>query len=115
MTGTMRNIPADDDDALILEKEVNDSATDYKAKQDNKSEVNDDLGVLGQADEIIQPVVKTNGISEDHIKMATDAWIELLKKGELNIGRVFYKNIFQIKPDLMKLYNPKDMDQKSLI
>ena len=67
MTGTMRNIPADDEDALILEEGVNDNATDYKAKQDLKSEVNDDLGILGQADEKIQPVVKKDGISEENI------------------------------------------------
>lgn len=63
MTGTMRNIPADDEDAIILEEGVNDNATDYKAKQDNRSEVNDDLGILGEADEIIQPVLKKDGIS----------------------------------------------------
>jgi len=38
----------------------------------------------------------------------------LLKKGELNIGRVLFKNIFQIKPDMMKFLNPEEMGQKEL-
>jgi hypothetical protein len=33
-------------------------------------------------------------ITSDHIQIVTEAWNNLLKKGELNIGRVLYKNIF---------------------
>jgi len=40
--------------------------------------------------------------------------VELLKKGELNIGRVLFKNIFTIKPDMMKFCNPKELGQKEL-
>jgi hypothetical protein len=58
------------------------------------SEIEDDFGVLGNASVEIQPVAKKDGISEDHIQIVTDSWIELLKKGELNIGRVLFKNIF---------------------
>ena len=104
----------DDEDALILQQEVNDNATDYKAKQDDKSEVNDDLGILGDKHEVIQPVVKNDGVSDEHIQIVTDAWTELLKKGELNIGRVFAKNIFQIQPNIMKMYNPENKEQKEL-
>ena len=35
-------------------------------------------------------------ITSDHIQIVSEAWNNLLKKGELNIGRVLYKNIFQI-------------------
>lgn len=110
----MANQPVDGADDLILEEGVNDNATDYKAKKDTKSEIGDDLGVLGNQNEEIQPVAKKDGISEDHIQIVTESWNELLKKGELNIGRVLYKNIFQIKPDVMKLCNPGDLEQKEL-
>ena len=53
-------------------------------------------------------------ITVDHIKIATEAWNELLKKGELNIGRVLFKNIFQIQPNIMNLINPENMDQTEL-
>jgi len=53
-------------------------------------------------------------ITLNHIKIATEAWNELLKKGELNIGRVLFKNIFQIQPTIMKLINPEYMDQSEL-
>jgi len=63
----MANQPVDGADDLILEEGVNDNATDYKAKKDTKSEIGDDLGVLGNQNEEIQPVAKKDGISEDHI------------------------------------------------
>jgi hemoglobin-like flavoprotein len=44
----------------------------------------------------------------------TNAWTELLKKGELNIGRVLFKNIFTIQPRLVKLFNPEDLSQAEL-
>ena len=42
----MKNAQLDDADGLILEEGVQDNATDYKAKQDGKSEIADDLGIL---------------------------------------------------------------------
>ena len=53
-------------------------------------------------------------ITDNHIKIATEAWNELLKKGELNIGRVLYKNIFQIQPTIMNLCNPTGLEQTEL-
>ena len=47
MTGTMRNQQLDDAEGLIVEEGVNDNVTDYRAKKDTRSEVGDDLGILG--------------------------------------------------------------------
>jgi hypothetical protein len=54
----MKGQPVDGDEGLIVEEGVNDNATDYNARKDNKSEVGDDLGILGDQNEVIQPVVK---------------------------------------------------------
>ena len=58
-TRTIRNNKPEDSDVLMmLEQEVNDVMTDYKGKPQTMSEVNDDLGILGDKHEEIQPVVK---------------------------------------------------------
>ena len=49
----MANHHVDGAEDLILEEGVNDNATDYKAKKDTKSEIGDDLGVLGNRNEVI--------------------------------------------------------------
>jgi len=58
-TRTIRNIKPEDSDVLkLMEQEVNDILTDYKGNLQTVSEVNDDLGILGDKHEEIQPVVK---------------------------------------------------------
>jgi hypothetical protein len=94
MHGTMKNAALEDAEGLIIEEGVADNITDFRAIQDKKSEVNDDLGVLGQKEEEIQPNIKNSGITDDHVKIINDAWINLLTKGELNIGKVLYRNLF---------------------
>jgi hemoglobin-like flavoprotein len=38
----------------------------------------------------------------------------LLTKGEQKIGRVLFKNIFQLKPSIMKMFNPFCNEEKEL-
>ena len=47
----MANQQIDDAENFILKEGVNDNVTDYKAKKDTKSEVGDDLGILGNQNE----------------------------------------------------------------
>ena len=38
----------------------------------------------------------------------------MLTKGEEKIGRVLFKNIFQLKPSLMNMFNPLNKEEKEL-
>ena len=64
----MRGQQLDGDDGLIVEEGVNDNVTDYRAKKDTKSEVGDDLGILGDQNEEIQPIIKSDDVTDNIVK-----------------------------------------------
>lgn len=53
-------------------------------------------------------MIKNCGVSDENGRIVTDSWNELLKKGELNIGKVLIRNLFQIKPETMKLFTSEE-------
>ena len=57
-TRTIKMNKPEDADVLMLDQEVHDIITDYKTKPEPIDEVHDDLGILGDKHEQIQPVSK---------------------------------------------------------